>query len=236
SQAERVAILAILAELVTGQDASYTPLAATYIVGAKGDPSYLAITVHHLAGDNASRGILMTDIFTALGQRLAGQDIALQPVTTTWREWSQRCAALATHPAVLDSREFWLEQASRATLRVANQDSAEPPHADDLSRLSAVLSSELTSEVDEAQRSLRLAADEILLAALGRTIGRTIGDGVVAVDLAGHGRLVLRPDVDLHRTIGWFTTIYPVPLACSNGENASAIEMLDSVHSTLDAV
>ena len=92
------------------------------------------------------------------------------------------------------------------------------------------------SEVDEAQRSLRLATDEILLAALGRTIARTIGDGVVAVDLAGHGRLVLKPDVDLHRTVGWFTTIYPVPLACTNSENPSAKEMLDGVHRTLDAV
>jgi phthiocerol/phenolphthiocerol synthesis type-I polyketide synthase E len=236
SPAERDAVLAILAELVTGQDASHTPLAATYIVGAKGGPCYLAITVHHLAGDNASRGILLTDIFTAFGQRLADQDIVLQPVTATWREWSQRCTALATHPAVLGSRGFWLENAGRATLRVADHDNVEPPHADDLSRLSAVLSSELTSAVDEAQRSIRLAADEILLAVLGRTIGRTIGAGVVAVDLAGHGRLVLRPDVDLHRTIGWFTTIYPVPLACANDENASALEMLDGVHRTLDAV
>ena len=236
SPAERDAVLAILAELVTGQDGLHTPLAATYIVGAQGGPCYLAIAVHHLAGDNASREILMTDIFTAFAQRLAGDDIALQPVTTTWREWSQRCAALATHPAVLESRDFWLENAGRATLRVANQDVTAPPHADDLSRLSSSLTSALTSEVDEAQRSLRLATDEILLAALGRTIARTIGDGVVAVDLAGHGRLVLKPDVDLHRTVGWFTTIYPVPLACTNSENLSATEMLDGVHRTLDAV
>ena len=236
SPAERDAILAILAELVTGQDGLHTPLAATYIVGAQGGPCHLAIAVHHLAGDNASREVLMTDIFTGFAQRLAGEDIALQPVTTTWLEWSQRCAALATHPAVLESRDFWLENAGRATLRIANQDVTEPPHADDLSRLSSSLTSALTSEVDEAQRSLRLATDEILLAALGRTIARTIGDGVVAVDLAGHGRLVLKPDVDLHRTVGWFTTIYPVPLACTNSENLSATEMLDGVHRTLDAV
>ena len=236
SPAERDAILAILAELVTGQDSLHVPLAARYIVGAQGGPCYLAITVHHLAGDNASREILVTDIFTAFGQRLAGEDIALQPVPTTWRDWSQRCAALATHPAVLESRDFWLEQASRATLRVADQDVAEPPHADDLAKLSSVLTSELTSEVDEAQRSLRLATDVILLAALGRAIARTVGDGVVAVDLAGHGRLVLRPDVDLHRTVGWFTTIYPVPLDCRHGENFTATEMLDGIHRALEAV
>ncbi len=236
SPAERDAISAILGELVGGRDSSYPPLAATYITGAQGGPRHLAIAMHHLAGDNESREILMTDIFTAFGQRLAGEDIALQPVTTTWREWSQRCVGLATHPAILKSRDFWLDNARRATLRVADQDIAEPPRADDLTRLSSVLTIAQTAEVDEAQRSLRLAADEILLAALGRTIARTVGDGVLAVDLAGHGRSVLKPDIDLHRTVGWFTTLYPVPLYCAERENATATEMLDRVNRTLEAV
>ena len=133
------------------------PLAAAYISAPKVIRATLAITVHHLAADNASREILMTDIFTAFAQRLAGEEIVLRPVTTTWREWSQRCAALATHPAVLESRDFWLENAAGATLRVADQDTAEPPHANDLSKLSAALTGELTSEVDEARRVLRLA-------------------------------------------------------------------------------
>ena len=66
--------------------------------------------LHHLAGDNASREILMTDIFTAFGQRLAGQPTSRYSRSRhDWREWSRRCAALATHPAVLESRDFWLD-------------------------------------------------------------------------------------------------------------------------------
>jgi len=236
SPAEHAAILDVLSELVGGRDSSYPPLAATYLRGVQGGPSRLAIAMHHVAGDNESREILLTDIFTAFGQRLAGQDIALQPVTTTWREWSQRCAGLATHPAILKSREFWLDNGRRATLRVAGDDIAEPPHADDLTRLSSVLTTALTAQLDEAQRGLRLAADEILLAALGRTIARTAGDGVLAVDLAGHGRSVLKPDIDLHRTVGWFTTIYPVPLYCAKRENATATEAFDHVRRILEAV
>ncbi len=236
SPAEHEAVLAIAAEMTTAQDTFTTPLAATYVVAAQGEPSHLAITVHHLAGDNVSQEILMTDIFTAFTQRLAGQEIALQPVTTTWREWSQRCVALATHPAVLDSRDFWLDNARAATLRVADHDIAQPPHVGDLTRLSSTLSGESTAALDEAQRTLRLAADEILLAALGRTIAQTIAEGVAAVELPGHGRMVLKPDVDLHRTVGWFTTIYPVALECTRGENADATEILTGVHDALVAV
>ena len=78
--------------------------------------------------------------------------------------------------------------------------------------------------------------DEILLAALARTIAATVGDGAVAVDLGGPGRSVLKPDVDLRRTVGWFTTVYPVALTCATGQDASARQLLDEVHDTLKAV
>ena len=78
--------------------------------------------------------------------------------------------------------------------------------------------------------------DEILLAALGRTIAATVGDGAVAVDLGGPGRSVLKPDVDLRRTVGWFTTVYPVVLTCATDQEASARQLLDDVHDTLKAV
>ena len=89
-----------------------------------------------MVADNASREILVTDIFTAFGQRLAGQDIALEPAVTGWREWSLRCAALATHPAALDTRDLWIENSREATLWLAdalpNADVTQPPSADDL--------------------------------------------------------------------------------------------------------
>ncbi len=45
----------------------------------------------------------------------------------------------------------------------------------------------LTQELDGASAALGVTADEILLAAFGRAIARTIGEGVVAVDVPGHG-------------------------------------------------
>ena len=80
---------------------------------------------------------------------------------------------------------------------------------------SSTLTDSQTSEIEDARRRLRLPLDEILLAALGRTIAETVGDGTIAVDLGGPGRSVLKPDVDLHRTVGWFTTVYPVALTCA---------------------
>jgi phthiocerol/phenolphthiocerol synthesis type-I polyketide synthase E len=103
-------------------------------------------------------------------------------------------------------------------------------------RLSSTLTVSETTEIDDVRRRLQVPIDEILLAALGRTIAATVGDGSVLVDLGGSGRSVLKPDVDLRRTVGWFTTVYPVALACVKTQDASASQLLVGVHDTLNAV
>ncbi|MCW2558193.1 MAG: polyketide synthase family protein [Mycobacterium sp.] len=236
SPQEREAVLEILKEELQGPDLSSPPLTAAYIRGLPGGPCYLAISLHAMVGDNASRDILLTDIFTAFGQHLAGEDIELQPVTTSWREWSQRCAALATHPAVIESRGFWLENATKATLRVASPGDGQQPEVDVLVRLSSKLTVSETMEVDDARRRLRLSNDQILVAALSRTIAETVGEGTVAVDLGGPGRSVLRPDVDLRRTVGSFTTVYPIALACAKGKGVKVRQLFDDVNDALKAV
>jgi phthiocerol/phenolphthiocerol synthesis type-I polyketide synthase E len=236
SPQEREAVLAILDEQIREHQLLSAPLTAAYINGLPGGHSYLTISVHGIVGDETSRDILLIDIFTALNQRVAGEEIVLPPVTTSWLEWSQRCAGLATHPAVLESRDYWLETATKATLSVAGAEASEPPRAEDLARLSAALTVSETGEIDDARRRLRLPVEEILLAALGRTVAATVGEGAVAVDLGGRGRSVLKPDVDLQRTVGWFTTIYPIALPCATNKEASARQLLDDVRGTLKAV
>ncbi|WP_232065039.1 type I polyketide synthase [Mycobacterium cookii] len=230
---ERDALLSTLIDVVRQQDPS-NPLIATYVRGVPGGSCYLAISVRAIVADNASRDILLTDTFTAFGQQLAGEEIALQPVTTPWTEWSQRCAALAVHPAVVESRDYWLKTATAPTLRVAGEQTAGAPGLQDLARSALSLTVAETTEIDDARRRLRVPIDEMLLAALGRTIAHQFGDGTVAVDLSGEGRSVLKPDVDVRRTVGWFNTVYPVALSCTKQDGAK--RLLDDVHDTLTAV
>ena len=100
-------------------------------------------------------------------------------------------------------------------IRIVDHESIEAPQTADLAKLSAPLNSTLTGELDGAQWYLGVAAEEILLAALGLTIARTIGEGVVTVDVAGHGGAV--------------------PLACTSAGLATATESLSAVHRTLAA-
>ena len=240
STGEREAVQAILDEQIAEHQLLSAPLSATFIRGAGGGPSYLALSLHGVAGgsadDGVSRDVLLTDIFTAFNQRMSGQEISLAPVATSWREWSQRCATLATHPAVLDSRDYWLDTAGRATLSVAGPEISERPAAEDLVRLSTTLPAAETAEVDDARRRLRLPVEELLLGALARTVAATIGEGTVTVDLGGRARSVLKPDVDLQRTVGWFTAVHPIALSASTAEHVGAGELLGGVRETVQAV
>ncbi|MCZ8379651.1 hypothetical protein O6P37_12315 [Mycobacterium sp. CPCC 205372] len=103
-------------------------------------------------------------------------------------------------------------------LRIADRDAPGSPLA--ATRLAMPLTDMLTMELDGAAGSLGLAADELLLAALGRTIARTIGHGVVAVDVARNGRAGLQP----------------VDLTCATERQVSADDAVGAVHRALAAM
>jgi hypothetical protein len=108
---------------------------------------------------------------------------------------------------------------THANLQVTDYDAMGGPQLDDLAVLSAPLSEVLTQELDGACLALELTPDEVLLAALGRTIHRTIGGGTVGVDVPDHGNKV-----------------YPVALTCAGPETMSANELLAAVHHTVGAL
>lgn len=103
-----------------------------------------------------------------------------------------------------------------ATLQVTDYDAEGRPADDDLSVYSASLSDVLTQELDGACAALGVTAEDVLLAALGRTIARTIGDGVVAVDVTGYG-----------------CAVQPLLLSCAGPRRVDATAMLADVHHTL---
>ncbi|BBZ60396.1 type I polyketide synthase [Mycolicibacterium monacense] len=233
---EREAVLDLIADHLSADDLSVSPLRAAYILDADGTARFLALSVHEMVVDSTSREILLTDIITAFGQRLAGQEVSLPPATTSWQAWSQRCAELTTHPAVLAGREYWVETATKTTMHIADRHVTDPPRSEHLVRMGTTLPAGQTEEVDRARRMYQYTLDELLLAALSRTVGDTLGDGVLAVGVCGDARPVLKPELDPRRTVGAFATLYPLALACAGTQATPAVEVLNAVHNTLDGV
>ena len=106
---------------------------------------------------------------------------------------------------------------TRANMQLTDYDTVGPAPVDDLTQVAAPLSAVLTQELDGAAAVLGLTSDEILLAALGRAIQRTIGNGTVAVDIPGYG-----------------TSVHSVAVQCAAPELVAADDMLASVHRELE--
>lgn len=233
---EREGVLELLADHLSADDLSASPLRAAYVADSNGTACFLGLSVHEMVVDSTSREILLTDIITAFGQRLAGEEISLPSATTSWQTWSQRYAELTTHPAVLADREYWTETATRTTMHIADRHVTDPPRSEHLVRVGATLPAPQTEEVDRARRMYQYTLDELLLAALSRTVADTFGDGVLAVGVLGDARPILKPELDPRRTVGAFATLYPLALGCVGRQRSSAVDVLNDVHATLEGV
>ncbi len=186
------------------------------------DPAVLRLTVDHLVVDGVSWRILLEDLETAYERR------PLPPKTTSFRDWANRFAARAGAGGFDDELPYW-----RAALDVDAALPVEGAADGTTETVTARLDAELTRALlQDVPGAYRTQVNDVLLAALGRVLARWTGRDRVVIDLEGHGREDLFDDVDLSRTVGWFTSMYPVALRIDDDWAA----LLKSVKEQLRAV
>ena len=174
----------------------------------------LAVLIHHLAVDGVSWRILLEDVNIAWAQRRSGDVVALPPTGTSYRTWANLAHLHARSPEMVAHAAEW-----RAVAEVPAA-LPWPGPADTLAtagRLSAVLEPDVTRALlGEVPSALHAGIHDVLLIALAMAVAEFAGNGgdAIGVDVEGHGRAELGvPDVDLSRTVGWFTAKYPVAMA-----------------------
>ncbi|MBM7173230.1 non-ribosomal peptide synthetase, partial [Streptomyces sp. G44] len=204
-------------ELHASFDLAHGPhLRAALFTGDPDRPAYLLLVAHHLVVDAVSWRILRDDLETAYRQALNGEAVALGERGTGFRTWSRR---LAEHIAAggLDHELPHWEQTTGAEPAPTDPDPDPDPATGDGRPAAATVSVELdeddtTALLRSAPTAYRTRVNDVLLAALALALARWTGHDRVRLDLEGHGREDLLDDVDLSRTVGWFTTVYPVAL------------------------
>ncbi|SER98438.1 non-ribosomal peptide synthase domain TIGR01720/amino acid adenylation domain-containing protein, partial [Mycobacterium sp. 88mf] len=183
--------------------------------------SELVLIVHHLAVDGVSWRIVLEDLNLAWAQRRGGQPVDLPPAGTSFARWAELLETHADHPDVVAQAPVWRRVAATpAVLPAVCPDADTYQTAGQLAvSLDAGTTRMLLGEVPTA---FHAGVHDILLIAFGLAVAEfsgTLGtpDMPIAVDVEGHGRQeelggTLDPNTDLSRTVGWFTTKYPVAL------------------------
>ena len=187
-------------------------------------PAPLLMVAHHLAVDVVSWSILAEDLAAALRQAAAGRPVELPRKTTSFKTWAER---LACRRAAMDVREELAERSADPEDAAAPlpTDFPCPPDANTVGTTESVtvaLEAGETAALLHGASRTRAQTPDLLLAALLLALAEWTGRRAFVVDVEGHGRDALGDEVDVSRTVGWFTTISPVPLRLAARSDADA--------------
>ncbi|MBD2435877.1 type I polyketide synthase [Nostoc sp. FACHB-110] len=187
-------------------------------------PSRILLAIHHLAIDVGSWRILLADLETAYQQLSQGKLIKLPAKTTSFKQWALRLTQYAESIELQREQVYWLaaERDWVSPLPVDYPDGANTVASAET--ISVTLSVEATQALqEEIAATYRVQTDDLLLAALAQAFRQWTGTSAFLVDLEGNGRDVIFDDVDLSRTVGWFTNIAPMLLEIGEVEETTAI-------------
>jgi len=166
--------------------------------------SRLLWVMHHLSVDGVSWRVLLGDLEAAL----AGS--ALAPKSSSYQEWATSLHERAFSAEIETEKPYWLRQLSAPTAHLKLSGEGAQCREESTHYVEVALSSEDTTRLlHKANRYYNTHTQQLLIAALTRTLGEWLQSDDIRIDLEGHGREE-RDGFDLSQTVGWFTTLYPV--------------------------
>ncbi|MCJ0904292.1 non-ribosomal peptide synthetase [Rhodococcus sp. ARC_M6] len=190
------------------------------------DPGRVLIVVHHSAVDGVSWRVLVPDLATAWAQIDAGQDPDLAPVGTSMRRWAHGLVDAAQEPERMAELDLWQRM---ALVDDPVMGSRPLNHVVDVNSTVESICVELPTDVTQAllttvPEAFHGGVGDGLLAALATAVTTWRRDNGVNLDdvlisLEGHGREEsVVPGSDLTRTVGWFSTSFPMRLDLSGAD------------------
>ena len=199
------------------------PLLRAVLVGGPQGEQRLLLVIHHLAVDGVSWRVLLEDLQTLYRQQ------SLPAKTSAFRAWANRLHAYAASDSLREELGLWQQQLAGAHVALPcdnPQGGRQHRHGHTLSvRLDASRTRQLLQQAPSAYRT---HINDLLLTALARVTCRWTRQSSTVVQLEGHGRETLFDDIDLSRTVGWFTSAYPVRLTphldAGQGDSIKAIK------------
>ncbi|WP_139221107.1 condensation domain-containing protein, partial [Pseudomonas extremorientalis] len=189
----------------------------------------LLLVMHHLVVDGVSWRVFLEDLQSLYRQQ------RLPAKTSSFKAWAERLQAHARSEAVEPEKAFWLQQLQGVSTDLPCRD----PQGARPGRLAQTVVSQLDAErtrqlLQQAPTAYRTQINDLLLTALARVICQWTGQSSSLIQLEGHGREDLFDDIDLTRTLGWFTSLFPVRLTPADSLATSIKQIKEQLRAVPD--
>ncbi len=181
----------------------------------------LLMIAHHLVIDAVSWRIVVSDLATLCHQLVGGTSAVLSPKTSSFQAW----AALLQQQAPTTAQEMAYWKSQSTALATASDVAANAPRNTYGSAKTVrrqLTKAETQQLITQATKTYRTSTAELLLTAVAKSVAATAMQGRVAIAMEGHGREELFDDVDVSRTVGWFTSLFPFVIDCPQSLDCEA--------------
>ncbi len=173
----------------------------------------LLIVIHHLIVDGVSWRVLLDDLQSLYQQLCAGQSPRQLPRSASYKAWTEHLHDPAVLQAAMAELAYWRSQLDGVT-DLPRDHAQSKALIEDQAVAGLQLDEALTKALlRAAPAGLGVSTEDLLLSALVRTIAAWTRCDDLLITLEGHGREADEAGLDLSRTVGWFTSAYPVRLA-----------------------
>jgi amino acid adenylation domain-containing protein/non-ribosomal peptide synthase protein (TIGR01720 family) len=202
-----------------GFELSAGPLVrVVYFALGENRPGRLLLVIHHLIVEGMSWRILLDDLQRAFEQVREGRAIDLGAKTTSYKEWAEKLTTYARAEALSEEVAYWADERRGAADGLpVDFLGGRNTEATRMSVRESLSVEETRALLQDLPNAYGTQVMEVLLASLAEALRVWCGAGRVLVDVQGHGREAVAEGLDLSRTVGWFTTVYPVLLETAKG-------------------
>jgi non-ribosomal peptide synthase protein (TIGR01720 family) len=179
----------------------------------------LLLVIHHLVVDGVSWRILIEDLNTIYNQLVRNEDISLPMKTHSYQQWSFSLQKYANSVEIKDEITYWHNVEPFDYILPTDFDRGYATVSQMKSLLLCLNEIETLNLLQRVPKAYRTQINDILLTALVLSMGEWQGHYKVNLSLEGHGREEIIKNIDLSRTVGWFTSIFPVYLSLDKPED-----------------
>ena len=196
--------------------------------------SRLLIVIHHLVIDGISWRILFEDIETLYRQIKNNEPLSLPLKSDSFRLWSMGLGEYRKSHAFQQAKQYWNQVVAHEVPLIKRDGPGGHPLIKDRTKASFCIDKDTTTSLlTDVHVPFNTRMNDILLTALFLSVKKEFGSNTVRIDLEGHGREAILPQLNISRTVGWFTSMYPVILKADSEELSATIKQ---VKETLRAV
>lgn len=179
-----------------------------------GGEQRILLAVHHWATDGITWRILLEDLADFYTQAVESgksfEDFDYPYKSSSYRKWTERCIEQANKGVYDGDMAYWQDVLKdNPQLPFAKGDNLKDSEIIYEDLLGAQDTSKLITDVLNV---LNVEINEVLLTALQLTFNEWSDQDRLLLSLEGHGRDGDNGNLDISRTCGWFTSIYPVVL------------------------